>query len=291
MKKTLMLLMMVLLAAVLFTSCEDKPKEYTVTFDTGSGSKVDSQMVKEGEKAAKPENPTRDGYAFDKWTTDKEGKYEYKFESAVEGDITLYAQWRDYRVGDTGPAGGIIVYDVDADNDVSYVDEKDGATKTNKDGLKSSECDWRYIEAAPADATVGDVTEFNMGGYNTSGGSGDEFNTEDGIGKGRSNTAAILATLQNRTKDYYGSSGRMDPDYCAANVAAVYKVNDIPGWYLPSLEELKLMWEKKTELGMTADTYISSTEVGYDSKVVSTVSAKTAISRGTKAAVRAIRYF
>ena len=48
-----------------------------------------------------------------------------------------------YKVGDKGPAGGIICYDCDADNE-------DG----NADGLKSSECGWRYLEAAPADLRV-----------------------------------------------------------------------------------------------------------------------------------------
>ena len=40
-----------------------------------------------------------------------------------------------YQVGDIGPAGGIIFYDCDADNDMG-----------NPDGLDSSICGWRYLK-------------------------------------------------------------------------------------------------------------------------------------------------
>ena len=283
MKKTLTVLMMALLAVMLITSCEDKVKSYTVTFDVDGNTKIiESVLVEDGKHAEKPvkDPTTTEKYkTFNFWSLD--GTTEFKFaETAVTGDITLKAVWRDLKVGDRGPAGGIIVYDVDADNNAATTD-----------GLTSAGCNWRYIEAAPADATVGDVTTFQMGYYNVNGGTGDAFNTEDGIGKGQSNTAKILESLPKRVKGPYAKSGTLDANLNAAKVASVYTVDGISGWYLPSLAELKLMWEMKTELGMTAETYISSTEVSYSTEAVSTDSKTTSLGRGEKAAVRAIRYF
>ena len=44
-----------------------------------------------------------------------------------------------------GPTGGWVFYDCDADNDSG-----------NADGLRSEECGWRYLEAAPADLRIVD---------------------------------------------------------------------------------------------------------------------------------------
>ena len=185
---------------------------------------------------------------------------------------------------DSASVEGYIIYDCDADNN----DENGGA---GPDNLMSSACGWRYIQVAPADATVGDVKTFQMGYYNTTGGTGDQFNTDDGIGKGNNNTDKILATLSNRTKEYYSSSGVMDANYCAAKVASNYTVNGNDGWFLPSLAELKLMWAKRAKLGMNAETYLSSTENGYDVKVVSaSTTTGDSVNRGYKGSVRAVRY-
>jgi hypothetical protein len=48
-----------------------------------------------------------------------------------------------YTVGGTGQAGGIIIYDCDADNDSG-----------NSDGLTSSSTGWRYLEAAPGNIFI-----------------------------------------------------------------------------------------------------------------------------------------
>ena len=276
MKRSLIVLLLALTAVLLMVSCE--PESYTVTFDVdGDTSAVEAQAVSKDGHATKPaKDPTTSVkyMTFACWSLD--GKTEFKFsETAITGDITLKALWRYYEVGDKGPAGGVIIYE-NPDYDASSTDE----TKN-----------WKYIEAAPADATVGDVATFQMGYYNVSGGSGDSFNTEDGIGKGKSNTTKIISSLDKRYNYYNWSSGKIDPNYCAAKVATNYKVGDITGWYLPSLSELKQMWEKKIELGMTADTYISSTEINSYEQVVSTDASKTGINPATKAAVRAIRYF
>ena len=64
--------------------------EYTVTFNSMGGSEVTSQVVEEGNKVTKPEDPTRHRYAFKGWFLDD---LEYDFNSVVSSDITLVAKW------------------------------------------------------------------------------------------------------------------------------------------------------------------------------------------------------
>ena len=80
-------------------------KTFTVTFDSNGGSKVASQTVKEGEKVAKPANPTLSGYTFEGWFVDKALKTAYDFNTPVMSDITLYASW-DRRSSGGGGGGG-----------------------------------------------------------------------------------------------------------------------------------------------------------------------------------------
>ena len=66
---------------------------HTVTFNTGEGSVVDSQVVADGAKATKPADPTRDGYVFAGWYADADLKSPYDFSASVTKDLTLYAKW------------------------------------------------------------------------------------------------------------------------------------------------------------------------------------------------------
>ena len=65
-------------------------KKHTVTFDSGEGSKVNSQTVKEGDPVSKPDNPTREGYTFNGWLL---GGDPYDFTTPVMQDLTLTASW------------------------------------------------------------------------------------------------------------------------------------------------------------------------------------------------------
>ncbi|MCD7776085.1 MAG: InlB B-repeat-containing protein, partial [Firmicutes bacterium] len=68
---------------------------YTVTFNSNGGSSVSSQTVSYGSSAAKPTNPTRDGYTFLGWYTSSTGGTEYSFSSSVTSSFTLYAHWAE----------------------------------------------------------------------------------------------------------------------------------------------------------------------------------------------------
>ncbi len=78
-------------------------KTYTVTFNSNGGSTVNAVTVKEGEKAKRPTDPTKQDKNFGGWYTDaacSDGK-EYNFDAAVTGNITLYAKWTDKTVEKT----------------------------------------------------------------------------------------------------------------------------------------------------------------------------------------------
>lgn len=65
-------------------------KIYLVTFDSDGGNKVENQIIDKGNKASKPDNPTKDGYKFVEWKLD--GKT-YDFDLEINEDITLKAKW------------------------------------------------------------------------------------------------------------------------------------------------------------------------------------------------------
>lgn len=71
---------------------------HTVTFDTGLGSHVENQLIKHGEKATKPVDPTRPGFTFEGWTYNGNPWVFYGY--VVSEDMTLTANWEyiDYTV-------------------------------------------------------------------------------------------------------------------------------------------------------------------------------------------------
>ena len=69
----------------------------TVNFDSNQGTAVDSQLVAVGDKVAKPADPTKKGYTFSGWFTDKDCTKAYDFDADVDGtqpEFTLYAGWK-----------------------------------------------------------------------------------------------------------------------------------------------------------------------------------------------------
>ena len=83
----------------------DKNYEHRVTFDTGLGSKVESQALKYGDKIAEV-TPTLVGHEFLYWTTEnvaegtcyadgaQDKPIEYNVNTEVTGDLTLRAVWK-----------------------------------------------------------------------------------------------------------------------------------------------------------------------------------------------------
>lgn len=133
------------------------------------------------------------------------------------------------------PGGGYIFYDCDADNSA----ENDGA---GPDGLMSSKCGWRYLEAAKDDLS----TTVLWGVYSER----KQYGTKTGIETGKENTKALL---ENRNSTYKSIS-----DYVWNK-----DINGFTDWYLPSKDELNLMYVNLHAKGLGRfrnDVYWSSSE-------------------------------
>jgi len=66
---------------------------YTVKFETEGGTNVSNKSVRRNAKLTAPTAPSKDGFIFDGWYTDKELTTEYDFDKKVTNNFTLYAKW------------------------------------------------------------------------------------------------------------------------------------------------------------------------------------------------------
>jgi uncharacterized repeat protein (TIGR02543 family) len=67
----------------------------TVTFYPENGGQSFSVEVVKGERTSVPSSPSKDGYTFKGWFTSPARGIEWDFNSAVNYDMSLYAQWTE----------------------------------------------------------------------------------------------------------------------------------------------------------------------------------------------------
>lgn len=159
-----------------------------------------------------------------------------------------------YAIGDKGPAGGIIFYDCDADN---TEDDPDGA-----DGLLSSVCGWRYLEAAPGNLLLNDTTpaigkpstsnKFVFGYYRIAPlgknlyvngvDTYDSHCTGTAIGTGEKNTDLLVSAMKGAA--YTEDEGSDTTEYYAAKLCSDLVYNGYDDWFLPSKDELNLLYSQ-----------------------------------------------
>lgn len=144
-------------------------------------------------------------------------------------------------VGHKGEAGGIIFYDCDADNEVG-----------NPDGLKSSECGWRYLEAAPKDIEINGSDRFIFGCFKKAPEDDNRFVsgyikydksncTGTAVGTGKKNTELLVNAMESTA--YSEPSGTKTTDKYAAKLCDDYSYGGYNDWFLPSINELDLMYK------------------------------------------------
>lgn len=67
---------------------------FTITFDTGGGSYVESCRVLHSETVTTPDAPVREGWKFDGWYLDRDCTVAWDIQSdTVTESMTLYAGW------------------------------------------------------------------------------------------------------------------------------------------------------------------------------------------------------
>lgn len=68
---------------------------YKIKFDSCGGSSVEDSSVRAGSVLNEPEKPTKEGYIFDGWYTDRDHTTKYDFSKKVSSSFTLYAKWKE----------------------------------------------------------------------------------------------------------------------------------------------------------------------------------------------------
>jgi len=66
---------------------------YVVTFNSNGGSTVAAQSLEHGQKAVKPQDPTREGFVFGGWYADAGLTTPFNFEAPITGTASAYAKW------------------------------------------------------------------------------------------------------------------------------------------------------------------------------------------------------
>ena len=137
--------------------------------------------------------------------------------------------YTEYSIGDIGPGGGYIVFDAD------YSGSNELYTHYFE-GYSSATLGWRYLEAATSD-----LEESYVFGYYRGSGTNSVIVSKDNgekIGKGRSNTAALVAKMG---KTSLSEENGGDKAEYAAYVAQSYDGGGYSDWFLPSSKELEML--------------------------------------------------
>lgn len=184
-------------------------------------------------------------HTWDAGTDNGNGKFVYKCTVCNKTRTT----YKTYEIGDEGPGGGLVFYDCDADND----ETNDGA---GPDGLKSDVCGWRYLESVATD-----LVSYHCFGYCRESDSNQVVGTSQGIGTGKANTEKLLAAMGDEA--YSASTGSAKTADYAARFCDEYSADGKDDWFLPSREELNLMYINLCQAGLGGFdwSYCSSSEM------------------------------
>lgn len=97
MKRTIAILLAILMIAMIFVGCSSKTK-FTVTFDTNGGNAIDNIEAESGTAIELPV-PEKDGFVFAGWVDANDPSDNLNFATSpytVEADVTLLAVWNEF---------------------------------------------------------------------------------------------------------------------------------------------------------------------------------------------------
>ena len=268
------IVLLIVLSIFAFASCKQEPEHEHTFSEEWTSDETNHWHVATCEHT--DEVADKAEHTWDAGTDDGNGKIIYKC-TACEKTKTEY---KTYAIGDAGPAGGLVFYDCDADNESG-----------NADGLTSSECGWRYLETTAADPESPYIC---FGYYRESDEASNKVvGTSQGIGTGKTNTEKLVAAMGDEV--YSKSTGSDKTDNYAAKFCNNYSAGGKDDWFLPSMEEVELMYSNLylADLGGFSWTYTSSSEKNeflVYCKVFNTNNS-TDLSRNNTGTVRPVRAF
>ena len=120
---------------------------------------------------------------------------------------------------------------------------------------------WRYLEAAPSN-----IGEYVFGFYRPVGTNEKMVGTAQAIGSGRYNTERLVEYMDIDGKAYSNYSGEVTYSVYAAKKCLDYSYGEYDDWFLPSKEELNLMYHNLHKRGLGSFNkydYWSSSEDSY----------------------------
>lgn len=129
---------------------------YTVTFNSNGGTKVDSVKVSKNGTVKEPAAPTKDGFKFTGWYTDKELTKSYDFSEKVTKSFTLYAKYTEIdhtivlKIGDKQAS----VFGNAVTNDVAPVIKNDRTMLPARFVAESLGAKVEWDETAPGIVTI-----------------------------------------------------------------------------------------------------------------------------------------
>jgi len=225
--------------------------------------------------------PASGTITFELWAVTSWGMTLYAGEvshvvGVTNNSITIATQTVD-PIGSPGPSGGLIFY-----SKGSYSDG------------------WRFLEAAPSDIMLGaPYYEYFFGYYrNSYGMTRPVGGTATSIGSGKANTVALVSKMGSAAfTSSIGSTTTTTAEY-AARLCDIHEAGGYGDWFLPSQEELNLMYQNlKTKMlgGFTGYIYWSSSESDSDGYYAwrqdFTYGTQSSSGRFNKSRVRPIRAF
>jgi len=189
-------------------------------------------------------------YYFTGWNSKADGSGSDQAEGSAfiigVSNVILYAQWIPYALRDIGPAGGYIFYDK---GNYYKADFRIVKAAPNPVPITPTYSDWRYLEAAPSDQSTG--APWGCLGISISGADG------TAVGTGAQNTIDIEAGCTTTNT--------------AADICANLSLGGYSDWFLPSKDELNLMYTNLKLFGVgsfTNSSYWSSSEDDASSVLV-----------------------